>query len=581
MLSEALRDARDLYRQGDLEGAAAAFDQLIAETPEDAELLTLRGLVALEAGDRQGAAGLLERALDLVAPDAVRIAALEARLRLAKGAGAPDEVAGLIERFRPVDPVAPPADPASFAAYLALAGLALEHGDAALAAALVDACLAREGDASTEHRLRLAALLAGLGRADALVALAARVAAENADDARQMWLDAWSAAHQNNQPDLALQARRTLVADYPTHRDRREELASDALRVLVLRGPLPGVRPPGPDALYGGNTITAFCAYGETNGLAFDAYALPGGEGALTVPPPGDADLVFNNMASAEHALTTGAHQQAVCFTKGLEIPVLNRPELVAKTSRLGLSDLLVGIDGVRVPKTMLGRNDGVDIRLLARRIARQIGLPVIIRTVSDHRGLNMTLCGTVEAVERALARLVGRRFYAIEYAETRVTTDLWRKFRVVFIDGQIIGQRLDFGRSWNVHDASWLKIAKGLPKLMKDEMRYIGGIADYLGTSIMKTMQVIRDRVGLEYFGMDYSFDRQGRLVVFELNPAMRAIPGDAQMQATELEYSAESRRAIREAFGAMLLRYARKGRAGRVARGEVTHRVTAPQGQ
>jgi glutathione synthase/RimK-type ligase-like ATP-grasp enzyme len=64
-----------------------------------------------------------------------------------------------------------------------------------------------------------------------------------------------------------------------------------------------------------------------------------------------------------------------------------------------------------------------------------------------------------------------------------------------------------------------------------------------------------VRERIGLDYFGIDCGLDADGQLVVFEVNASMLVHDDNA-----EFRYKEPFVRAIRKAFDAML-----RSRAGR----------------
>ncbi|MEM6971213.1 MAG: hypothetical protein AAF577_00290 [Pseudomonadota bacterium] len=560
-------EALALHRSGSLEQAAAAYDALIAAGPEDADLIGLRGIVAMQSGDGQGASLHLDRALSLGGDDAVLVRNLNARAIIEKDGDRLDAIPPLLAEHPLPVPLAPPGDTAAFGAYLSLASFALSFRDPERAALLANACLEGEAAADEAQRIRLATILAGLGLGRELQVLGDWVATRDRQDARKLWLEAWLAGQKVKRRDIVERARANVLREFPYHRDRRPGLDGDTLRVLVLRSPLTLIRPADPETNFGGNTIMSFAAMYTGTALAFDSFAFPGAESAVGVRPEPDADLVFNNLAMAEAAYGRGAQQQVEEMTAGMTVPVLNPPELVARTSRLEMGELLGGISGVRLPHTIMGKKGDTPLKAHANSIALEIGLPVIIRSVADHRGINMKLCKTIDETEAAIAKLPGDFYYAIEYLETRVSTSLWRKFRVAFIDGKPFGRRLTFGRDWMVHGRHWRAIAKDSPKLMQEEARFLADTSGFLGEPAMRALYEIRDRIKLDFFGIDFSFNRQGEMTIFEANAAMRVLPGRPEDKAKEFDHMVESRIAMHETFEAMLLRRAAEGRAARLA--------------
>ncbi len=70
------------------------------------------------------------------------------------------------------------------------------------------------------------------------------------------------------------------------------------------------------------------------------------------------------------------------------------------------------------------------------------------------------------------------------------------------------------------------------------------------------ETLRAIRDRIGLDFFGIDCGLDRDGTLVVFEVNASMLV-----HEHNEAFPYKDPYVRAIKQAFDAMLAETAGKG--------------------
>lgn len=141
-----MRRAVALFRSGDLEGALAAVDALIAAAPRDAYLLDLKGQILFESARPAEAAAALRKAARL-APDEPLIAAALGRALLASGKDA--EALPILERAARRDD----AFPALFRDLSAAYGRAGREGEAALAAAERLALLGQPREAaSLAHR---------------------------------------------------------------------------------------------------------------------------------------------------------------------------------------------------------------------------------------------------------------------------------------------------------------------------------------------------------------------------------------------------------------------------------------------
>jgi hypothetical protein len=74
------------------------------------------------------------------------------------------------------------------------------------------------------------------------------------------------------------------------------------------------------------------------------------------------------------------------------------------------------------------------------------------------------------------------------------------------------------------------------------------------VGKEALDTFWKIRETLGLDYFGIDYNFDREGRLVIFEINPSMNLAIRDRG----DFPYLKESNEGIKRAMEDLMLKRA-----------------------
>ena len=58
---------------------------------------------------------------------------------------------------------------------------------------------------------------------------------------------------------------------------------------------------------------------------------------------------------------------------------------------------------------------------------------------------------------------------------------------------------------------------------MMEEELSFLLDHKSYVGSDALQTLQLIYERTQLDFFGIDFDVLPDGRLVIFELNPAMR----------------------------------------------------------
>jgi hypothetical protein len=86
-------------------------------------------------------------------------------------------------------------------------------------------------------------------------------------------------------------------------------------------------------------------------------------------------------------------------------------------------------------------------------------------------------------------------------------------------------------------------------PWMQQEEAAFLANPAAIFGAANYQALHMVRERFGLDYFGIDCGLDRDGNLIVFEVNASMLVHDDNA-----EFPYKDAAVRAIKTAFGAML---------------------------
>jgi hypothetical protein len=232
-----------------------------------------------------------------------------------------------------------------------------------------------------------------------------------------------------------------------------------------------------------------------------DAAPLP--PHALIVNIVGDADLCGEALTRAEAMIA------------GSAAPLLNPPGLVRATSRAENARRLGAIKGVVAP----------EIATLARAdvAAADLRFPLLLRTPGFHTGQNFELVESREKLAEALDGLPGTELMAIEYIDARGPDGLARKYRVMFIDGEIFPLHLAISHNWKVHYFT-AGMAHNLAH-REEERSFLADMPGVLGDNALKALGEIQSEIGLHYFGADFALAPDGRVILFEANPAMAVI--------------------------------------------------------
>jgi hypothetical protein len=232
-------------------------------------------------------------------------------------------------------------------------------------------------------------------------------------------------------------------------------------------------------------------------------------------------DVVLNLVSDPDqHPKTLDA---AGKLLRGYRGRVINRPEAVLRSTRDLVARRLAGIAGLRVPKVVRLRNPKPGA---ASAAAGRAGLafPLIVRLAGTHTG---RIVGLVEDRQALDAACSGRgEFILIEFVDFRSDDGLYRKYRLWSFGGATVFRHLAITDGWNIHVTDANSFMFDRPRLIEEEVRLMARTEGDLPDAVHAVFGNVRERLGLDYFGMDFGIDRQGQVVLFEANPTMSFFP-------------------------------------------------------
>jgi len=235
-------------------------------------------------------------------------------------------------------------------------------------------------------------------------------------------------------------------------------------------------------------------------------------------------DALLNTMACADRLRPSlealegfvGVHDR---------LPLINHPARVLKTTRDENYRRLSKIDGVVFPVTLRVKWDGGDVApIRARMEAEGLGLPAIVRPTGTHTGVGVVMLRTDNELVRYFAGAEpGQEYYLIGYRDISDDEGLYRKSRTFCIDGRFYPVASLTHNGWNVHSGDRYTVMDKSPAMQAREQEYLRDLPGTLGSANMKRLEAIRDVIGLDFFGVDFTVLPDGQLFIFECNAAMR----------------------------------------------------------
>jgi tetratricopeptide (TPR) repeat protein len=388
----------------------------------------------------------------------------------------------------------------------------------------------RPQDAQVRHHLGKVSF--ALNEIEAALAHFGQAVVLNPRDADSLY---WIGGIQQRLGDVsAAQAAYTAAAQIqPLIRKRAIKQPSD-FRVLALYAPFAGNTPAEylfKDACY------------DTDTLALLDSSRP------DVSALGAFDLVVNLISDADQAETV--LPVAADLVSRLGKPVINDPDRIRRTTRDEAAGLLPGIAGCRIPR-ILRIDAGRDVSVAALAAKLPFAFPLLARPAGTHGGDDFEKIEGVAALSEFLGSREGDH-YLIEYINYASGDGYFRKYRFIFVGEKILPYHLAIGSDWKLHhDATdmdqhlWMQ---------QEEAAFLENPGAVFSTAHYATLDTIRERIGLDYFGIDCALDRAGHLVVFEVNASMLV-----HEHNEAFPYKDPYVRAIKHAFDALLAERAGK---------------------
>src|SRR4051794_3618881 len=210
-------------------------------------------------------------------------------------------------------------------------------------------------------------------------------------------------------------------------------------------------------------------------------------------------------------------------FVRGYRARVINRPEAVLQSTRDLVARKLAGIPGLVVPRVLRLRGSNADA---AAKTIERAGLqfPVIVRQVGTHTGRIVGKFDDLDGVRAAA--IEGGDHLATEFVDFRSADGLCRKYRVFFIGERRIFRHMLASEDWNVHASDRQRVMAERPELIAAEEAMFAAADGAFSDDVQQVLSAVRERMPLDFFGMDFGIAPDGRVVLFEANATMNFFP-------------------------------------------------------
>jgi glutathione synthase/RimK-type ligase-like ATP-grasp enzyme len=229
--------------------------------------------------------------------------------------------------------------------------------------------------------------------------------------------------------------------------------------------------------------------------------------------------------------------------------PLLNPPHRVCNLDRDKLHGLLTGIEGLEIPATIAVTR--------AQFVESDFAFPIIVRPRGSHAGKGLAKIDDISAFENYLGEQQAEEFFVSRFVDYSGDDSLFRKFRIVIVDGKPYACHLAVADRWDIWYLN-AGMTQSASKRLEEETfmhTFDIGFARRHATALAGMI----DRIGLDYFMVDCAETKDGSLLIFEADNT--AIVHN--MDPPEIfPYKAPQMQKVFDAFAAMLERRARHAR-------------------
>jgi glutathione synthase/RimK-type ligase-like ATP-grasp enzyme len=316
-------------------------------------------------------------------------------------------------------------------------------------------------------------------------------ARQNQDDAEAL-MDLSILLQLKRSPEIALGVQAQALAIRPLYHLPAERETTIKLLALMAPGDMMT------------NTPLEFLV--EGSGIALDMlYIGPGLPFPEALP---EHDLLF--VAIGESAATRPLLEELAPILTQWPRPVLNLPENILKTSREAAPEHFASVKGVVMPASeRMGR--------MALAGGKTPQFPFIVRPIGSHAGHGLAKIAAADDIPGYLETVSDQEFFVSPFVDYRSDDGLYRKYRVVLIDGRPYACHMGISKNWMIHylNAGMLEDAEK----RKEEAKFMADFDTDFGKRHQTALEDLHAAMNLDYLVIDCAETRDGKLLVFEID--------------------------------------------------------------
>ena len=247
-------------------------------------------------------------------------------------------------------------------------------------------------------------------------------------------------------------------------------------------------------------------------------YVTPGNPLELPIP---EHDVLFVAICEAEENRETLTALEYILAN--WPKPVINKPQYIPPTGREAVSRLLQDAPGLLIPPTLnaprsLLQDIATGKVLLAEQYAG-CDVPIIVRPVGSHAGRDLAKIESADELVAYLAKVADEEFFISPFIDYSGKDGLFRKYRVVLVDGKPYASHMGVSSNWMIHyvNAGMYEDARK----REEENTFMEHFGDFAQRH-RAALDAIYQRTHLDYVCIDCAETQDGRLLIFEVDHTM-----------------------------------------------------------
>lgn len=248
-------------------------------------------------------------------------------------------------------------------------------------------------------------------------------------------------------------------------------------------------------------------------------YVGPGLAWPQTLPPH---DLIF--VAVGEGDTHNAVLAELAKVLAHSATPVLNQPQYIPQLSRSAAFDLLHTIPGLQMAQTYRVERAVLERLSTGQGTLEVLGLnlvyPFIVRPLGLHGGIGLCKIDQPQDLAAYLAQNGAELFFVANFINYASDDQLYRKYRVVLVEGRPYLAHMGISSHWMVHYP--YREMKEFASRRGEEAHAMLHFDQEFGQRHAAALSGMYNAVKLDYFGFDCAETTDGKLLVFELSNAL-----------------------------------------------------------